>query len=124
MDIWIQDRNTKRVIKAPASTLKSLGPNWRRVNPPREATEPVDRTTPEKKEAETKPTPPTSEQVKEEPTSADMKAQQPEEENPEPQLTTRQDYLNALKMLGVKKKGLHLNSLEKLKKEYEDATTQ
>ena len=103
MDIYIQDRTTGRVIKSTDKQLKMLGPNFRRVAAPR---------TPAPKAAK-------------EPEKA--KVQEPEikeldsAEQEEQQEMTRQEYLNALKDMGVKKKGLHLYNIDKLKALYDES---
>ena len=101
-DIFIQDINTERVFRGTMRMLKVLGPNYRRTaHPAGPPTREVPKTTAPKKEV------------------ADTK--EPETESkPQEKEMTREEYIEAIKAMRLGLKGVHLYSLDKLKKTYED----
>lgn len=101
MEIYIKDRNTGRVTRGTTEQLKALGGNYVRVAPPR-TKEPVVKQQP----------------AKQEPAKQEPAKQEPEEE----QEMSREQLMEAIKATGHKQKGLHLSSLDTLKKLYDEIT--
>lgn len=99
MKYYVKDLSTGRVVLIDERTHKVLGGNYVKVKAPA------------KKQQDN-----VFDQPKKEPVQEPIVEPQVEET---PDLETKEDYLEAIRATGMKKKGLHLFSLDKLKEIYE-----